>query len=252
MTRLAVLSDIHGNLPALQAVLADVERRTGRQGVQIITLGDHLSGPLWPEETAALLRQQTDWIQIAGNHERQLLDFDPVRRGPSDCYAHACLSAESRDWLSGLPASHWLTPEVLLCHGTPDSDLTYWLETVDATIPDKLRPATETEIRERLGQVTAGLVLCGHTHIARTVPLPGGPLIVNPGSVGLPAYTDDHPIPHRVATGSPEARYALITGTADGWQVEQIRLPYDFEPAARQADRNNRPDWAQALRTGTL
>lgn len=252
MPCLVVLSDIHGNLPALQAVLADVDRRTGGRDVQVVTLGDHLSGPLWPEETAAFLRQQSDWVQIAGNHERQLLDFDPVRRGPSDRYAHACLSADTRNWLTALPASHWLTPRILLCHGTPDSDLMYWMETVDATAPDGLRPATQTEIRTRSGGVTADLVLCGHTHVPRCIRLEGGPLIVNPGSVGLPAYSDDHPVPHRVATGSPDARYALLEPTAAGWCVSLISLPYDFEPAARQADRNDRPDWAQALRSGTL
>lgn len=252
MTRLAILSDIHGNLPALQAVLADVDRRTGGRDVQIVTLGDHLSGPLWPEETATLLRSRTDWVQIAGNHERQLLDFDPVRRGPSDRHAHACLSPASRDWLTTLPARAWLTPDILLCHGTPDSDLTYWLDTVDATAPDGVRPATEAEIRTRLGAVTADLILCGHTHLPRTVHLNEGPLIVNPGSVGLPAYTDDHPIPHKVATGSPDARYALLDQTPEGWTVDLISLPYDTALAAGQADRNARPDWAQALRTGTL
>lgn len=252
MTCLAVLSDIHGNLPALQAVLADMQGRTQGRAVQVVTLGDHLSGPLWPEETAAFLRQQVDWVQIAGNHERQLLDFDPVRRGPSDRYAHGCLSPETWDWLAALPATRWLTPDILLCHGTPDSDLTYWLETVDATAPGNLRPATEAEIRTRLGSALASLILCGHTHLPGSIRLADGPLIVNPGSAGLPAYTDDHPVPHRVATGSPDARYALVDQTDAGWTPTLISVAYDAEPAARQAERNARPDWAQALRTGSL
>ncbi len=69
MTRLAILSDIHGNLPALEAVIADAEA----QGcATFINLGDTLSGPLWPAETADFLMAR-DWPTIAGNHERQLL-----------------------------------------------------------------------------------------------------------------------------------------------------------------------------------
>jgi len=85
---IAVLADIHGNLPALEAALADLAYR----GVdQIVTLGDHLSGPLLPRETAALLMAQP-WVQIAGNHERQLLAFDPATAGPSDRHAHQAIT----------------------------------------------------------------------------------------------------------------------------------------------------------------
>ena len=66
MTRYAILSDIHGNLPALEAVVADAEA----QGCDIfVNLGDTLSGPLWPRETAEYLMAR-DWPTIAGNHER--------------------------------------------------------------------------------------------------------------------------------------------------------------------------------------
>jgi len=73
--RLAVLSDIHGNLPALEAVTRDFVRR----GVDtVINLGDSLSGPLQPRETADFLLAQ-DWIHLAGNHERQVLACGPGR-----------------------------------------------------------------------------------------------------------------------------------------------------------------------------
>ena len=71
MTRIAVLSDIHGNLPALTAVLDDVARHAPDL---VLNLGDHASGPLWPRETLELLRRQT-WVQIAGNHDRTLSTF---------------------------------------------------------------------------------------------------------------------------------------------------------------------------------
>jgi predicted phosphodiesterase len=67
MTRIAILSDIHGNLPALEAVISDLQTRPIDMTV---ALGDLVSGPLWPAETADLLMRQT-WIYVAGNHDRQ-------------------------------------------------------------------------------------------------------------------------------------------------------------------------------------
>jgi predicted phosphodiesterase len=69
--RIALVSDIHGNLPALEAVLEDTRRRAVSR---IVNLGDSLSGPLLPLETARFLMKQ-DWVQLAGNHERQLLEI---------------------------------------------------------------------------------------------------------------------------------------------------------------------------------
>ena len=82
--------------------------------------------------------------------------------------------------------------------------------------------------------------------------LDDGRLIVNPGSVGLQAYDDDHPCPHIVENGSPHARYALLERRAEGWQVELRALPYDHEAAARRAEANGRGDWADALRSGLV
>ena len=77
--------------------------------------------------------------------------------------------------------------------------------------------------------------------------------------MGLPAYDDDQPEPHVVETGSPHARYAIVEHLphhADhphaGWSVALHAVPYDHESMARLAERNGRPDWAHALRTGTV
>src|SRR6266704_67511 len=78
--KLAVLSDIHGNLPALEAVVADAE---GRGCTAFVNLCDILSGPLWPCETADSLMPR-GWSTISGNHERQLLTLSPERMNLSD------------------------------------------------------------------------------------------------------------------------------------------------------------------------
>ena len=73
---------------------------------------------------------------------------------------------------------------------------------------------------------------------------------MNPGSVGLQAYTDDAPYPHAMQTGTPHARYAIISRTGAEWRVEDLRIKYDWDTAAETALKNQRPDWAAWLRTG--
>ena len=208
--RIAVLSDIHGNFLALQAVANDLKRR----GVdRVVNLGDLVSGPLWPAQTLAFLMQQP-WLTIAGNHEHQLMQGDSERLGLSDRHAWDRLSPQGKDWLKALPGSAQLdtgSGRVLLCHGSPRDETEYLLETVEN---GQIRPARPADIWPRLGSMQAAepaaLILCGHSRMPRIVQLEGGPLLVNPGSVGLAAYEDTGPNPHIVEAGSPHARYATI------------------------------------------
>ena len=77
-----------------------------------------------------------------------------------------------------------------------------------------------------------------------------GPLIVNSGSVGWPAYDYDVPHPHVMEAGSPHARYAVLHRLKTGWAVEHIALPYDWHAAAEAARRLKRPDRAYWMETG--
>jgi predicted phosphodiesterase len=243
--RLAIVSDIHGNLAALEAVAADIRRR----GVdRVVNLGDSVSGPLLPLETARRL-MATGWLSLAGNHERQLLTQDPARMIASDKYAHAQLTRTELGWLRSLPPQVRLTPEVFLCHGTPSSDKIYLLETI---VDGAVRRAGMAEIASRLDGETATLIACGHSHLPRALRIAKGRLIVNPGSVGLPAYDDIHPVPHKVETGSPDARYAIVEKQGGAWGSSLISLPYDYNAMARLAENNGRSDWAHALRTGYM
>lgn len=241
--RIAVLSDIHGNLSALDAVLADVERR----GADVtVDLGDVVSGPLLPAATVDRL-MALGLPTIRGNCDRLLLDLPLERLGASDRHAAMSLEARHLAWLRALPATLRIADDVLLCHGTPESDLTYWLESVD----DRgARQATEIEVRDRGGHARFSLALCGHTHMPRIMRLGDGRTIVNPGSVGLPAFAEDTPSPHVIEAGSPHARYAIVERTRAEWRVELHAVPYDWEPMAHLAHENGRADWAIALRTG--
>ncbi|MBC7455449.1 MAG: metallophosphoesterase family protein, partial [Massilia sp.] len=181
--KIAVISDIHGNLAALDAVLADIEAR----GVDlIVNLGDILSGALQPYETADRL-MALNLPTIKGNHERQVLSGEVRNMGASDRRAYETIRPDQRQWLESLPTSLELD-DVLLVHGTPASDLEYFLETVTA---NGCRAATMEEVVSRVGPTKASLILCGHTHLPKSVYLDDNRLIVNPGSVGLQAYYDD-------------------------------------------------------------
>lgn len=243
--RIAFVSDIHGNLAALEAVAADI----GRRGTdRVVNLGDNLSGPLLPRETAQWL-MASDWLSLAGNHERQVLQLRPGHGGPSDQYAHAQLTEAEFAWMRGLTHTLRLGEDVLLCHGSPRSDHEYLLETLDG---HAMRAATPAEIDERLSGQYAPLIACGHTHVPRNVRLGTGVLLLNPGSVGLQAYGDDHPVAHKVENDSPDARYAIAESTTQGWQVEHLAVPYDHESMAVLAEQRHRLEWAHALRTGRM
>ncbi len=235
---LAVLSDIHGNLSALEAVIADARSR-GATG--FVNLGDSLSGPLWPVETADLLIA-LNWPTIAGNHERQLLTLSPNRMNASDRFTRERLSDAHLAWLAAQPETLDLGA-ILLCHGTPRSDVEPLLQTVD---PTGIRNATDAEIAERLGDTAAPLTLCGHSHLPRTATLADGRTVANPGSVGLQAFLDDHPISYAVENGDPLARYSLV----DNLTVTLRTVAYDHAAAAAKAEKEGRQDWATALSTG--
>ncbi|MGY1603175.1 metallophosphoesterase family protein [Geodermatophilus sp. SYSU D00815] len=242
--RIAAISDVHGNLGALDAVLADA---ADRDVDVVVNLGDLLSGALRPAATADRL-VELDLPTVRGNHERQLLTFPRERMGASDRLAHDQLTDAHREWLAGLPLTLEPAPGVLAFHGTPTDDLTYLLETVE---PAGARPATPAEVADRLGpRAGTPLLLCGHTHLQRALRLPAGALVVNPGSVGWPAYADDHPHPHVVEAGSPHARYAVLDDADGAWTADLRAVAYDWDAAAALADANGRPDVAFALRTG--
>jgi predicted phosphodiesterase len=244
--RIAVISDVHGNLPALDAVLAAI----GSVGVDlVVNCGDLLSGYVDPVGTADRL-MAAGFATVAGNHERQLLTFGPERIGMADRLARQALSEDHLRWLRSLPPVLSPAAGVLAFHGTPGDDLQYLLHTVEMS---GVRDATVDEVEQRLGDVAGfGLLLCGHTHLRGVLRLPGGALVVNPGSVGWPAYADDVPFPHRMQAGSPHAWFAVADDVSGRWEASFHAVEYDWEAAAVLAEGFGRADVAVALRTGRV
>jgi hypothetical protein len=99
--------------------------------------------------------------------------------------------------------------------------------------------------------LSAALILCGHTHMPRVMAVQGGPWVVNPGSVGVQAYDDVHPLQHHIENGAPDARWALVERDPHAACRVQLRTtPYDWQAAVARAVSNGRHDWADALATG--
>jgi predicted phosphodiesterase len=243
--QIAVIADIHGNTWALDAVLSDIQRRGL---VQIVNLGDCVYGSLDPAGTLDRL-MGANILSISGNQDREVFDESEQVRGSRDHqFVTGQLSDAQLSWLASLPLTQ-VVGDLFLCHGTPGSDETYLLERV--TEHGVFLNDTPT-ILAHLRGTRQEVVLCGHSHIARTVWLPDGRLVVNPGSVGIPAYDHDLPYSHIMEAGSPHARYAILARQPGGWSVEHIALPYPWREAAAVARRNGRADRARWIETGRV
>jgi diadenosine tetraphosphatase ApaH/serine/threonine PP2A family protein phosphatase len=202
---LAVLYDVHGNLPALEAVLADAEQAGATRH---LLGGDYaLFGP-WPAETVARL-DRLDAIWIRGNGERWTASpgdapGDPVVQGAIEA-SRAELGAELVERLAALPEQH-AHGDVRFCHASPPSDVL------------GLLPEPGDDEAELLAGVGEDRLFVGHTHLQFRRRSPhGGIELVNPGSVGMPF------------DGDPRAAYALAG--PDG-EVELRRVTYDHEGSA--------------------
>jgi putative phosphoesterase len=180
--RVAALYDVHGNLPALEAVLAAVER----EGIDHVLFGGDLTWGPQPHATLELVRAVEDASYVRGNADR-----DP------DEWERSCLSAEEIAFLQGQPPTVELDG-VLYCHATPRSDD----EVVTPATPD-----------ERLAEILAGVeqrvVVTGHTHMQQNRVV-GGIRFVNAGSVGLPYEGEIAAFWAILDAGEPELRKTTL------------------------------------------
>ena len=197
---LALLYDIHGNLPALEAVLADASDADG-----FLLGGDYATFGAWPVETVERLKElDAEWIR--GNVDRWLVDSSDVPDFMAELVDRSrdMVGEELSRELAALPESttHGGT---LYCHASPLSDM------------DSFYPEPQDSDAERLMGVEAERVVFGHTHLAFERPGPGGIHLVNPGSVGMP-FGGDH-----------RASYAVVH---DDDRVEHRRVEYDWQASA--------------------
>jgi len=245
---IAVLSDIHGNVRALDAVLAEIARRGIRR---VVNLGDCLYGPFDPRPAAERL-MGLDILTVSGNEDRILVGTDSASRTAAPPlsrvarFTRARLEPRHLAWLASLPLTS-IDGDALLSHGTPTDDTVYLLSRVSA---GALAMRSGGDIDALLGSVAQRLVFCGHDHTPRLA-VRGEKLIVNPGSVGCPAYVDDVPEDHVVENGCADARFAIVwPGAGPTPTAELVAVRYDAEAGAAEALENGFSDWAGWIATG--
>jgi putative phosphoesterase len=246
MKTYAIISDVHGNSLALQAVLKDIETR---QVDQIINLGDHVFGALEPEVTAGLIRQ-TPMLCISGNTDREILEnLGKAAEKENMELVKSLVSPETISWLKSLPNTAVCDDLFFVCHGTPESDDEYLLEHVTA---QGVFVYNDEDLIEKTRHIQQRIILCGHSHVNRVIYLSNGKIIINPGSVGLPAYLGNGE--HRFAMESmtPHAKYTIVKVDGEHINIEQIHCTYDWNRASQAAKNNGSDKWSQFLLQGRM
>ncbi len=244
--RYAIISDIHGNALALKAVLKDIRSKSIDQ---IINLGDHFYGPLWPAETAEIIAE-TPMICISGNKDRNILEsLDQKSDDKTMEYVKSKLTQKNIHFLESLPENKVIDNLIFACHGTPESDNEYLTEKITK---EGIFIYHDEVLQKRINNISQKIVLCGHSHVNRIIYLKSGQLIINPGSVGLPAYMANAKHQFVMESMNPYAKYMIINMADEEVQIEQVNCFYIWEKASAQAKKNNRQDWADWLLTGKM
>lgn len=238
--RIALFSDVHANLPALEAVMADMDA----QGLkERYCLGDLVGYATFPNEVVETLRR-SGIPTIMGNYDQGVGhdsdDCGCAYKTPeakalgnrSIAWTNAHTSAESKRFLRNLLPNIRVRLgglHVLLVHGSPRKINEYLFEE---------RP--DASLERLLDMAEADVLVCGHTHLPYHKILPSGRHVVNDGSVGKPK------------DGDPRACYAILEVENRALHVTFVRVAYDIERAARAIEASEMPhEFAAMLRTGT-
>ncbi|HEX9381434.1 MAG TPA: metallophosphoesterase family protein [Gaiellaceae bacterium] len=215
----ALLYDIHGNLAALEAVLADAETAGA---TSYLLGGDYAAFGPWPRETAELLESVPAVARIRGNAERWLRE-EPEVPADAQSLVNTALTAASESLGHALVARLYELPEraeldgILVCHGSPLADI------------ESFAPEAQPDEERMLAGEAQRTILFGHSHQQFERPGPNGTLLVNPGSVGAPL------------DGDTRAAWAIYENGEIGFR----RTAYDVERAAAQM--RSFGDWAEPI-----
>lgn len=240
--RVALLGDIHGNVAALEAALAQIKR--AKPDLIAVTGDLVLNGPRPAEAVERVRAIEADGaLVVQGNTDIAVADFDysaafpwldevPATHRAASEWAHEQLSEEQLEWLRRLPAERRISQDgtlTLICHASPGSQTEGLAPDLDASVT--LRLVTRTD---------AVAIACGHTHLAEVRQV-GRKLICNPGSCG---YAFD---------GDPGASWAVLTLDGDPPSVELRRTEYDAQTVADELSGRGLPGdvyRAATVRTG--
>jgi putative phosphoesterase len=240
--KIALLGDVHANLPALEAVLSHAKNLGAEE---IWNIGDFLGYGAFPNQVVKRMRKKK-FTSIIGNYDLKVLDFpkkdENWRQNKHPLkylafkWAHDNLSRKSRQFLISLPEEREIEVgsfRFLLVHGSPVSNE----ELLEPATPERRLLEIQQIAKETYG-VEFAAIICGHSHQAFTRQVEKT-LFVNTGSVGRP---DD---------GNPRAAYAILQVSENGLQVSHYRLDYDLKKAVDAVRNKGLPEaFAQMLIQG--
>ena len=226
--KLGIITDLHGNLPALEAVLPHL-----RDCDLLLCAGDFVNIGPWSEETVQLARTIPNLVAVRGNHENRILPNSPCRKKSPERQAHYAwtwsrLSEDSRQWLADLPGRRELTLE-----GRELSLQHYGLH--DGCHYLRILPDPDPETLKGLFPQGKDIVVFGHDH-AGTILRTAETLYLNCGALGCPSRERDL------------ARAAILE-LGDQVKVTPLRIRYDVEPVIREIRRLKMPEWEEILQS---
>lgn len=238
--RIAFFSDVHANLPALEAVLADINQE---KPDRIFCLGDLVGYHVWPQEVVDLVRAH-QVPTLKGNHEEGL-QLSAPESGTNGAITQTLINGETKDYLLGLPRE--LTESydfggkhlnLWMVHGSPKAIDDYMTEDYP-----------EQEVLSMMRERNADILLCGHTHIPFHRRIQDGNKlrhVINLGSVGKPKDGD-----LRAGYVLADLQNLLTLHDQMDWKPEFRRLSYDVEFAVKELRNSNFPEkLADALAEG--
>lgn len=230
--RVAVLSDIHGFSPALETVLADLDR-TGPYD-QIVVAGDLFEAGPRPDRVCELLMAR-GYPAVLGNTDEEIVQAaDDPAVDPSTRYARDRIGADGLAWLSRLPFAHRVSPpdgdgpddDLLIVHANPQN------------LYDRLDPAySKSALDALIGGTRAAAIAFGHYHVCSVWYLDHR-LLVDVSAVGNPK------------DGDLRCKYGVLTwnGAERRWQGELVRLPYPLDETEQVMRKSGMPNWEKAFR----
>ena len=232
--KIALISDIHGNISALETVWYSIKEK----GIsEVYNLGDSLYGPLWPEETAQFI-MKNNIESILGNEDESLVKNKNLNE--TEKYTLNQLSISSINWLRTLPEIY-NNDLFTLFHGSPGNNKKYFLENI---YDGKIVIKSNEEIKEGIKEIKTKYIGFGHSHLERILTI-NDQILINAGSVGLPAFFDDIP-EHKIETYNNFTKYIVINDE----KIEICNIPYDYKSACKRAKENNRNDWSKYIENG--